>query len=129
MLSVYRMWSTFGIEPEALDYEKMTVVHGGYPLRPESIESAWYLYRLTGNPLYRDMGRHMYDALVRAARTDAGFASIADVRTGELKDEMPSFLLAETFKYAWLLFAPASALDLQRVVLNTEAHPLARVGR
>jgi hypothetical protein len=127
MLSVYRMWATFGIEPEELDYEKMSVVHGGYPLRPESIESAWYLYRLTGNELYRDMGRHMYHALVRAARTDAGFASIADVRTGELKDEMPSFLLAETFKYAWLLFAPPGTIDLQRVVFNTEAHPLAIV--
>ena len=129
MLSVYRMWATFGIEPEAMDYERMSVVNGGYPLRPESIESAWYLYRLTGNPLYRDMGRHMYDALVRTARTDAGFASVADVRTGELEDEMPSFLLAETFKYAWLLFAPPGVVDLERVVFNTEAHPLAHSAR
>jgi hypothetical protein len=50
MLSVYRMWTTFGIEPEEMDYQQMSVVHGGYPLRPESIESAWYLYRLTGSP-------------------------------------------------------------------------------
>jgi mannosidase alpha-like ER degradation enhancer 2 len=37
---------------------------------------------------------------------------------------MESFVLAETFKYFYLLFAPASTLDMDLVVLNTEAHPL-----
>ena len=37
---------------------------------------------------------------------------------------MESFVLAETFKYYWLLFAPPEALDLHQVVFNTEAHPL-----
>jgi hypothetical protein len=37
---------------------------------------------------------------------------------------MESFFLAETLKYAWLLFAPENRLDLSKVVFNTEAHPL-----
>ncbi|MGZ3974300.1 MAG: glycoside hydrolase family 47 protein [Flavisolibacter sp.] len=37
---------------------------------------------------------------------------------------MQSFFFAETLKYAYLVFAPESALDLGKVVLNTEAHPL-----
>jgi len=37
---------------------------------------------------------------------------------------MHSFLLAETFKYAYLLFAPPETLDLQAAILTTEAHPL-----
>ncbi len=38
-------------------------------------------------------------------------------------DFQQSWLLAETFKYLYLLFAPAD-LDLQAWVLTTEAHPL-----
>jgi mannosidase alpha-like ER degradation enhancer 2 len=37
---------------------------------------------------------------------------------------MESFVMAETFKYFYLLFAPPSALDLDTTVLTTEAHPL-----
>lgn len=126
MLSVFRMWSAFGVEPEAMDYSTMKIVNGAYPLRPEAIESAWYLYRLTGNPGYRDMGRTMFDALVASARTESGFASLANVTTGEKKDEMPSFLLAETFKYAWLLATDRDPIDLGTTVFNTEAHPIRR---
>ena len=126
MLSVFRMWSSFGIVPEEMDYATLRVTNPAYPLRPEAIESAWYLYRTTRNPIYRDMGLAMFDALVRAARTPTGFASLANVTTGEQKDEMPSFLLAETFKYAWLLATDRDPIDLENTVFNTEAHPLRR---
>jgi hypothetical protein len=39
---------------------------------------------------------------------------------------MESFVLAETFKYFYLLFASPNTLDLEKNVLNTEAHPLMR---
>ena len=41
------MWQLRGIEPEVLDYTTMTIRAAGYPLRPEIIESAWYLRRAT----------------------------------------------------------------------------------
>jgi ER degradation enhancer, mannosidase alpha-like 2 len=72
------------------------------------------------------MGRAMLDAIERETRTDAGFASLVDVRTKERRDRMHSFLFAETLKYAYLLFAPRRTLDLRAVVFNTEAHPLRR---
>jgi len=37
---------------------------------------------------------------------------------------MESYFLAETLKYLYLLFAPRETLDLNKVVFNTEAHPL-----
>jgi len=43
--SCFAMWNLSGIEPEVLDYRKMRVVSPGYPLRPEIIESAFYLHR------------------------------------------------------------------------------------
>jgi len=39
---------------------------------------------------------------------------------------MESFVLAETFKYFYLLFASRDTLDFDKVVFNTEAHPLRR---
>ena len=41
-----------------------------------------------------------------------------------LDDAQQSWLLAETFKYWFLLFSPDSAFSLDDWVLNTEAHPL-----
>lgn len=127
--SVAAMWALHGIEPEQIDYSTMEVVYAGYPLRPEAIESAYYLYRLTGDERWRDMGRGFFDALVRWTRTDAGYAHLESVVTKEQSDAMQSFFLAETLKYAWLLFAPPDALDFDAVIFNTEAHPLRRTWR
>ena len=115
------------LKPEALDYSTMTITaYPGYELRPESLESAYYLYRLTRDERYRRMGGGMFEAIERWTRSETGFAALADVRTKEKRDRMHSFLFAETLKYAYLLFAPPSTLDLRAVVFNTEAHPLRR---
>lgn len=118
------MWNLHGIEPEAYDYRRGLVTSPGYPLRPEIVESAWYLYRYTGDTAYRDMGRSLLDDFVRHTRTDAGFAALEDVVSKQKADDMESFVLAETFKYFYLLFADPATLDPEAVVLNTEAHPL-----
>ncbi|HTX19879.1 MAG TPA: glycoside hydrolase family 47 protein, partial [Bacteroidota bacterium] len=47
-----------------------------------------------------------------------------DVRTKEKEDSMESFFFAETLKYLYLLFAPESALPFDKVIFNTEAHPV-----
>jgi ER degradation enhancer, mannosidase alpha-like 2 len=124
--SCYRMWQLRGIEPEVLDYRAMKVTAAGYPLRPEIIESAWYLRRATGDAQYLAMGKAMLDALVAHTRTDDGFTVLKSVETMEKGDLQPSYFLAESLKYFYLLFAPDAAFDLDRVVFTTEAHPLRR---
>lgn len=121
-----KMWRLHGIEPEAIDYATMTVTSPGYPLRPEIVESAYYLHHYTGDARYRGMGKEFFQDFVRHTRTEHGFAALKDVRSKEKEDSMESFLFAETFKYYYLLFAPRSALDFDGVVFNTEAHPLRR---
>jgi mannosidase alpha-like ER degradation enhancer 2 len=122
--SCFRMWTLHGIEPEVLDYKTMQVVSPGYQLRPEIIESAYYLFRDTSDPRYLEMGRTFFESLVTYCRTDAGYTTLKSVVTKEKGDLMPSYFLAETLKYLYLLFAPAKTLDLNRVTFNTEAHPL-----
>lgn len=122
--SSYKMWTTFGVEPEEIDYSTMKITEPGYELRPEIIESTYYLYYFTGKPRYLDMGRTFADSLEKYCRTDVGFAALLNVETKEKRDAMESFFLAETLKYLYLVYAPRSTLDLHKVVFNTEAHPM-----
>ena len=124
--SSMKMWRAHGIEPERLDYRTMKVTGAGYPLRPEIVESAYYLHRLTGDPRYLREGAEMFEDFVRHCRTDVAYAALKSVETKEKEDGMESFLFAETFKYFYLLFAPPRALDFDGVVFNTEAHPIRR---
>jgi ER degradation enhancer, mannosidase alpha-like 2 len=124
--SAYKMWNLQGIEPEVVDYGSMKITHAGYPLRPEIIESAYVLHRRTKDPRYLAMGKTFFEGLVKHCRTDAGYTVLKDVTTKEKGDLMPSYFLAETLKYLYLLFAPDETLDLDKVVFNTEAHPLRR---
>lgn len=124
--SSFKMWTKHGIEPEVFDYQKMEVVHAGYPLRPEIIESAYYLYHYTKDPIYLEMGETFFNDFVKYCRTEEGYAALKSVVTKEKSDSMQSFLLAETFKYFYLLFAPEKTLDFKKVIFNTEAHPIKR---
>jgi ER degradation enhancer, mannosidase alpha-like 2 len=122
--SAYKMWTTFGIEPEEIDYSTMKISSPGYPLRPEVIESAYYLWFYTKDTRYTEMGSTFLLSLVRFCKTDAGYAALRNVETRDKNDKMESFFLAETLKYLYLIFAPRQTLDLNKVVFNTEAHPL-----
>jgi mannosidase alpha-like ER degradation enhancer 2 len=124
--SSFKMWNLHGIEPETLDYKTMRVISGSYHLRPEIVESTYYLYHYTRDPEYRRMGEKMFDDFVRYCRADSGYAALADVTNKKQLDEMESFVLAETFKYFYLLFAPPETLQFDKVIFNTEAHPLKR---
>jgi mannosidase alpha-like ER degradation enhancer 2 len=125
--SSFKMWTRYGIEPERLDYKTMRVLEGSYHLRPEIIESTYYLYHYTADPEYRRMGEKMFNDFVKYCRTESGYAALADVVGKRQLDEMESFALAETFKYFYLLFAPPETLEFDKVILNTEAHPLNRM--
>jgi hypothetical protein len=124
--SAYKMWTTFGIEPEEMNYMTMKISYEGYELRPEIIESAYYLHHFTGDPRYLEMGKTFLESLVKYCRTDAGYAALSNVEKKTQKDEMESFFFAETLKYLFLLYAPPDTIDLKQVVFNTEAHPLRR---
>ncbi len=124
--SGYRMWTLAGIEPEQLDYVKMQITSPGYQLRPEIIESTYYLYHLTGDAKYLSMGQTFLQSLLKYCRTSDAFAALDDVRSKQKSDSMESFFFAETLKYLYLLYAPPFTLDFNAIVFNTEAHPLRR---
>ncbi len=124
--SMFKMWRVTGIEPEVYDYKTGKVLEAGYPLRPEIIESTYYLYHYTKDPRYLAMGTEMFNDFVKYCRTDVAYAGLKSVVTRERSDYMHSFVFAETFKYFYLLFAPEKTLDLNKIIFNTEAHPIKR---
>jgi mannosidase alpha-like ER degradation enhancer 2 len=127
--SSFRMWNVAGVEPEEIDYATMKIKEPGYPLRPEIVESTYYLHRLTRDPRYLSMGEKLFEDFVKHCRTDEAYAALKNVETKEKADGMQSFLFAETFKYFYLLFAPPRALDFRGVVFNTAAHPIRKAGQ
>ncbi|KAK9487862.1 glycoside hydrolase [Lipomyces starkeyi] len=102
---------------------------GRYLLRPEALESIFILYRVTGDKGWQDKGWQMFSAINKFCRTATAFSAISDVTDNmhnRHMDEMESFWMAETLKYAYLLFADPSLISLDDYVFNTEAHPFLR---
>lgn len=94
--------------------------------RPETVESLYYLYKLTKDPMYRKWGYEIFTNFVKHTKVTTGgttrYTSLDDVTTGKQRDNMESFWLAETLKYLYLLFDDEDKFDLSKVVFNTEAH-------
>jgi mannosidase alpha-like ER degradation enhancer 2 len=122
--SCYKMWNLHGIEPEQIDYAAMKATGKRFFLQPEIIESAYYLYRYTGDERYRRMGERFFRSIRQYCRTDAAYAYLRDVTTKEKADGMESYFFAETLKYLYLLFAPKETLVFDAIVFTTEAHPI-----
>ncbi|GAB4841881.1 mannosyl-oligosaccharide alpha-1,2-mannosidase [Ancistrocladus abbreviatus] len=98
-------------------------------LRPETVESLFYLWRLTGNKTYQEWGWNIFQAFEKNSRIESGYVGLKDVNTGVKDNMMQSFFLAETLKYLYLLFSPPTVIPLDEWVFNTEAHPLRIVTR
>ena len=96
-------------------------------LRPETVESLFVLWRVTGRPVYRDWGWAIFEAFEKHCRVaGGGYSGLKDVTVDPARHtgRMESFFTAETLKYLWLLFADTAVVPLDRWVFNTEAHPL-----
>ncbi|KAF3934278.1 hypothetical protein ABW19_dt0202925 [Dactylella cylindrospora] len=100
-----------------------------YILRPEAIESVFYMYRITGDKSWQDKGWKMFQAVEKHTKTQIAHSAINNVLDSaevQKMDSMESFWLAETLKYFYLLFSEPDVISLDEYVLNTEAHPLLR---
>lgn len=98
-------------------------------LRPETVESLFYMYRFTKDTKFRDWGWEILQSFNKYTKVSGGgYTSINNVRdpvNPGPRDKMESFFLGETLKYLYLLFSDdPELLSLDKYVFNTEAHPL-----
>ncbi|KLO14156.1 seven-hairpin glycosidase [Schizopora paradoxa] len=104
------------------------VLTSKYLLRPETIESLYVLYRTTGENIWRERAWSIFLAIEDHCRQRSGYTSVigVDRRRPDKPtplDEMPSYALAETWKYLYLLFLEHDPFPMDKFVFNTEAHP------
>lgn len=119
--------------------------------RPETVESLFYMYRITGDEMYREWGWEIFKAFVkhtavvdfdyqhrRATGPDADGPDASTRSNGRIvsftsldnahmipplrRDNMEGFWMAETLKYLYLLFSDRDFMALEDHVFNTEAH-------
>lgn len=104
----------------------------GYILRPETMESLYYAYRVTGDTKYQDLAWEGFQAIRDICRAGSAFSAVSDVTKsngGGYYNSMQSFWLAEALKYMYLIFSPEADFQVKvnepnKFVYNTEAHPV-----
>ncbi|KAI9283375.1 glycoside hydrolase [Sporodiniella umbellata] len=98
----------------------------GYDLRPETAESLFYFYRMTGEKQYQDKAWKIFEAIEKYCKTESGYTRVSDINNtndvGPLDFE-ESYFFAETLKYLYLIFSDPQTVSLDEYVFNTEAHP------
>ncbi|ETO32208.1 hypothetical protein RFI_04912 [Reticulomyxa filosa] len=118
------------LAPESIQFDERgwEVKEPKYQLRPETIESLYLMFSVTSNEQYRDWGWLIFEAIQQHCRTEIAYSGINDVRDiPPMQDnKMESYVMAETFKYLYLLFDDhaGSLIPLNEFVFNTEAHPI-----
>jgi hypothetical protein len=117
------LWNKYGLEPMGYNFKEQTLTDPVYDLNPEIIESAYYLYHLTGKQKYLNRAQKYYSSILKYCKTDIAFSSISDVVTMKQNNELPTFFFAETMKYLYLIFGGNDKVNIDKYVFNTEAHP------
>jgi hypothetical protein len=68
--------------------------------RPETVESLFYMWRITGDEMYREWGWEMFKSFMKysAVEEGGGFTSLSDANVipPVTKDNMESFWLVRT---------------------------------
>lgn len=119
-------WSVGEVKNQPLYFNK---IDPRYILRPEAIESVYYMYRITGDSKWREYGWMMFENVIKLCETSDGyFAAVKDITDKDntsderFEDSLESFWFAETLKYYYLLFEDAGVYSFDDYVFNTEAH-------
>eukprot|EP00466_Bigelowiella_natans_P005543 jgi/Bigna1/80832/fgenesh1_pg.74_\ len=127
LMDTYDKLSSTKLAPDSVRFRggAMTIHGSQFRLRPETVESLFYMWRITHDDKYRKMAWNIYKAMDTYCKVDGvGHANIFDVNSPSRKeDRMESFWLAETLKYLYLTFEDDSVIDINKFVFNTEAHP------
>ncbi len=118
------LWNKYGLEPMVYDYKKGEPNYPVYALNPEIIESAYYLYHFTGDKKYLEMAKQYWADIKEYCGTEVAFTSVDNVITMEKRDNMPTYFIAETLKYLYLIFSyEEGEFKFNDYIFNTEAHP------
>ena len=77
----------------------MTVGTSWNILRPETVESLFYLWRLTGNKTYQEWGWNIFQAFEKNSRIESGYVGLKDVSTAQIHSSTFAFVLKFSYSF------------------------------
>ncbi|WP_051943939.1 glycoside hydrolase family 47 protein [Streptacidiphilus rugosus] len=116
----------YGVLPEVVDFTTLAAVDRSGQLRPEYANSAFDLWRLTGDDHYRSCAYRWFTGMRGRQRVEGGYSVIRDVTAAVPvpEDLTPGYWFAENLKYLWLMFSATPRFDLRAGLLSTEGKVL-----
>lgn len=126
LASYEAMQAQYTIIPESID------VTTGRPrgvrtgLRPEFADACLNLWQHDRDERYRALTAVHWRNMKATSKAAYGYTSLADITTRPMTqgDNCPGYWWSEQMKYYWLMFAEPKRIDLNRLVLSTEANVL-----
>ncbi|CRG89506.1 mannosyl-oligosaccharide alpha-1,2-mannosidase [Talaromyces islandicus] len=91
---------------------------------PESLESIFYAYRITGETRFQDYNWEIVQSIERQSTATTPSEPISDVnKPKSFISDLPAYYFAEVLKYLYLSFVDPEVISLNDWVFNTESHP------
>src|SRR6266545_531553 len=114
----------YKVLPEGIDYTTFAATSPGNALRPEFADSAFMLWLITRDELYRTRAFTHYRNMKATSRVRFGYTVLDDVTTNPVRrgDFCPGYWWSEQLKYYWLIFADARRFDYANNYLSTEGN-------
>jgi len=112
--------------PETIDCTTLDAVDVSGQLRPEFANSAFDLWRLTGDDHYKRAALRYFDGMRTHQRVPGGYTVVGDVTAPGMQpgDLTPGYWFAENLKYLWLMFSGTPRFDYRGGILSTEGKVL-----
>lgn len=120
------MQARYDIVPESTDVTSARPRTLSTGLRPEVADAALNLWRHDRNDRYRAIAAIHYRNMKASSKAAWGYTALTDISTRPMTqgDNCPGYWWSEQMKYYFILFAEPKRIDIDRLVLSTEANVL-----
>lgn len=95
-------------------------------LSPFLIKSILYLYRMTGDQKWRQMGKELFEMTINKIK-DMNLGPKGVWKVGEIsKENIPSYWFSQTLKYYYLLYEDPSIFSFDNYIYTDSGHIISR---
>jgi mannosyl-oligosaccharide alpha-1,2-mannosidase len=126
LASYTAMQDRYTIIPESIDVTTGRARGVRTGLRPEFADACLNLWLGDRDDRYRALAATHWRNMKATSKAAYGYTALADITARPMRqgDNCPGYWWSEQMKYYWLMFAEPRRVDMDRLVLSTEANVL-----
>ena len=126
LASYEAMQARYTIIPESIDVTTGTARSKRTGLRPEFADACLNLWLGDRDDRYRALAATHYRNMKATSKAAYGYTALKDITTRPMEqgDNCPGYWWSEQMKYYWLMFGNGKRVNLDTLVLSTEANVL-----